>query len=79
LRKEGGTYSEKTDAREVAFERSGEWPDPLESNPQPDDLGLRIITETIDYGAAGGKSRLVGQIANKEATTTLSSAACDRP
>ena len=64
----GVTYSEKTDALEVAFERSGEWPDPLESNPQPDDLGLRIIrgiTESVDYRAAGGKSRLVVRIAKK--------------
>ena len=59
------TYSEKTDALEVTFERSGEWPNPLESNLQPDDLGLRIVrraAEAIDYQAADGKSRLVVRI-----------------
>ena len=62
------TYSEKTDALEVAFERSGEWPDPLENNLQPDDFGLRIIrrvAEAIEYHAAGGKSRLAVRIAKK--------------
>jgi polar amino acid transport system ATP-binding protein len=64
----GVTYSEKTDALEVALERSGEWPHPLESNPQPDDIGLRLIrgvSETIDYRAGEGKSRLFLRIAQK--------------
>ena len=58
------TYSEKTDALEVAFERSGEWPNPLESN-QPDDLGIRIVksaSEAMDYRVADGKSRLTVRI-----------------
>jgi polar amino acid transport system ATP-binding protein len=62
------TWSENTNALEVAFERSGEWPDPLENNPRPDDLGLRIIrgiTENVDYRVAGGKSTLVVRIAQK--------------
>jgi polar amino acid transport system ATP-binding protein len=58
------TWSEKTDALEVTFERSGEWPNPLESD-QPDDFGMRIVrrvAEAIDYRAADGKSRLVIRI-----------------
>ena len=50
------------------FERSGEWPNPLESNLQPDDFGLRIVrrvAEAIDYRVADGKSRLVVRIAKK--------------
>jgi polar amino acid transport system ATP-binding protein len=61
-------YSEKTNALEVSFEKSGEWPDPLVSNPRPDDLGLRIlssITENVDYRAAGGKSALIVRIAKE--------------
>jgi polar amino acid transport system ATP-binding protein len=59
------TYSEKTAALEVTFERGGEWANPLESNLQPDDLGLRIVrrvAESIDYQVADGKSRLVVRI-----------------
>ncbi|HKA45214.1 MAG TPA: ATP-binding cassette domain-containing protein [Burkholderiales bacterium] len=59
------TYSEKTEALEAAFERSGEWPNPLESDLQPDDLGLRIVkgvSEAVDYQVAGGRSRLVVRI-----------------
>jgi arginine/lysine/histidine transport system ATP-binding protein len=62
------TYSEKTDVLEVAFERSGEWANPLESNLQPDDLGLRImkhVVEAIDYRVADGRSRLVVRISKK--------------
>ena len=61
----GVAYSEKTDALEVTFERSGEWANPLESSLQPDDLGLRIVrrvAESIDYQAADGKSRLIVRI-----------------
>ena len=57
-------YSEKTSALEVVFERAGEWPNPLESD-QPDDLGVKIVrsaAESIDYRAAGGRSRLVVRI-----------------
>ena len=60
-------YSEKTDALELAFERGGEWPHPLESD-QPDDFGARIVrraAETIDYRVAGGRSRLALRIAKK--------------
>ena len=60
----GVTYSEKTDALEVTFERSGEWPNPLESD-QPDDLGVKVVrsaAEAIDYQSAGGKSRLVVRV-----------------
>jgi polar amino acid transport system ATP-binding protein len=66
----GVAYSEKTDALEVTLERSGEWPQPLESNPRPDDIGLRLlrgVTETIDYSTSGGKSRLVVRIAKSQA------------
>jgi polar amino acid transport system ATP-binding protein len=59
------TYSEKTDALEVTFERSGEWTNPLESNLQPDDLAMKIVrhaAESVDYAAADGKSRLVVRI-----------------
>jgi len=66
------TYSEKTDALEVTFERSGEWPHPLENNPQPDDLGLRLIrgvTESVDYGVTGGRSRLIVRIAGSGLST----------
>jgi polar amino acid transport system ATP-binding protein len=62
------TFSEKTDALEAAFERSGEWPDPLESDLLPDDLGPRMIrglTEHVDYRVADGKSRLLIRIAQK--------------
>jgi polar amino acid transport system ATP-binding protein len=58
------SYSEKTDALEVVFERGGERPNPLESD-QPDDLGIKIIrsaAEAVDYEVAGGKSRLVIRI-----------------
>jgi polar amino acid transport system ATP-binding protein len=58
------TYSEKTDAVEVTFERSGEWPNPLESD-QPDDFAVRIVrrvAEAVDYRVADGKSRLVVRI-----------------
>jgi polar amino acid transport system ATP-binding protein len=58
------TYSEKTDALEVAFERAGEWPNPLESD-QPDDLGVKIVrsaAESIDYHTAGGRSSLLIRI-----------------
>jgi polar amino acid transport system ATP-binding protein len=61
------TYSEKTDALEVTFERSGEWPNPLESD-QPDDFGVKIVrraAEAIDYHAVEGKSRLAVRIAKK--------------
>jgi polar amino acid transport system ATP-binding protein len=46
------------------FERSGEWPNPLESD-QPDDFGVRIIrrvSEAVDYRVVGGKSMLVVRI-----------------
>ena len=61
------TYSEKTDALEVAFERDGEWPNPLESD-QPDDFSVKIVqraAETIDYRVAGRRSRLAVRIAKK--------------
>ena len=59
------TYSEKTNALELAFERGGEWPNPLESALQPDDLGMKIVrrvAEAIDYRVAGGRSRLTARI-----------------
>jgi polar amino acid transport system ATP-binding protein len=62
------TYSEKTNALEAAFERSGEWPHPLESDLLPDDLGLRMIrglTERVDYRVADGKSTLAMRIARR--------------
>ena len=58
------TYSEKTAALEVVFERDGEWPNPLESE-QPDDLGLKIVRRVADgiaYEASRGKSRLTLRI-----------------
>jgi polar amino acid transport system ATP-binding protein len=61
-------YSEKINALELSFERSGEQPYPLVPDRLPDDLGLRIVsavTETIDYRAAEGRSRLVVRIADK--------------
>jgi polar amino acid transport system ATP-binding protein len=60
----GVTYSEKTDAVEVTFERDGERPNPLESD-QPDDLAVKIIrsaAEAVDYRVAGGRSRLAVRI-----------------
>jgi polar amino acid transport system ATP-binding protein len=56
----GVTYSEKTDALEVTFEREGDWPNPMESD-QPDDLGVMIVrsaAESIGYEVARGRSRL---------------------
>jgi len=61
------TYSEKTDAVEVSFERGGERPNPLDSD-QPDDFGVRIVrraAEAIDYQVANGRSRLTLRIAKK--------------
>jgi polar amino acid transport system ATP-binding protein len=58
------TWSGKTDALEVTFERAGEWPDPLESD-QPDDFGVRIVrrvSEDVEYRVAEGKSTLVVRI-----------------
>jgi polar amino acid transport system ATP-binding protein len=58
------TYSEKTNALEVVFERDGDRPNPLESD-QPDDLGVKIVrsaAEAVDYRVAGGKSRLMVRI-----------------
>ncbi len=58
------SYSEKTNAVEVVFERGGEQPNPLESD-QPDDLGIKIIrsaAEAVDYQVADGRSRLVIRI-----------------
>jgi len=60
------TYSEKTNALELTFERGGEWPNPLESNLQPDDFSMRIVrsaAEAVDYQVAGGRSRLIVRIA----------------
>jgi polar amino acid transport system ATP-binding protein len=60
------TYSEKTDALEVSFERDGERPNPLESD-QPDDFGVKIVrhvAEAIDYRVAEGTSRLIVRIRN---------------
>jgi polar amino acid transport system ATP-binding protein len=58
------TWSGKTDALEVTFERGGEWPNPLESD-QPDDFGVRIVrrvAEAVDYRLGDGRSRLVVRI-----------------
>jgi polar amino acid transport system ATP-binding protein len=58
------TYSEKTAALEVVFERDGDWPNPLESE-QPDDLGLKIVRRVADgiaYEVDRGKSRLTLRI-----------------
>jgi polar amino acid transport system ATP-binding protein len=58
------TWSGKTDALEVTFERGGEWANPLESD-QPDDFGVRIVrrvAEAVDYRVAEGKSRLIVRI-----------------
>jgi polar amino acid transport system ATP-binding protein len=55
------TYSEKTEALDLTFERSGEWPNPLENDQQPDDLGLRIVrrvAEAVEYRTADGRSSL---------------------
>jgi polar amino acid transport system ATP-binding protein len=62
----GVTYSENSDALELRFERSGDWPNPLDNTAQPDDFGARIVrrvAESIDYEVADGKSVLSVRIA----------------
>jgi len=64
----GITYSENSDALELSFERSGDWPNPLDGTAQLDDFGARIVrraAESIDYAVAGGKSILTVRIAKK--------------
>jgi polar amino acid transport system ATP-binding protein len=60
------TYSENSNALEVSFERSGDWPDPLDSTARPDDFSARIVrrvAESIAYRASAGKSTLSVHIA----------------